>query len=93
MWFGTKGGLSRYDGMSFRNFKRDMNDNHSLGNNFVTCLYEDKKGISGLVRMPECIFIILPARSLLLLTCKVRKTSKSTGLFLQFREIRKDGFG
>ena len=24
MWFGTKGGLSRYDGMSFRNFKRDM---------------------------------------------------------------------
>ena len=44
MWFGTKGGLSRYDGMSFRNFKRDMNDNHSLGNNFVTCLYEDKKG-------------------------------------------------
>lgn len=44
MWFGTKGGLSRYDGMSFRNFKRDMTDNHSLGNNFVTCLYQDNKG-------------------------------------------------
>ena len=44
MWFGTKGGLSRYDGVSFRNFKRNMNDNHSLGNNFITCLYEDKVG-------------------------------------------------
>lgn len=44
MWFGTKGGLSRYDGVSFRNFKRNMNDNHSLGNNFITCLYEDKGG-------------------------------------------------
>ena len=43
MWFGTKGGLSRYDGMSFRNFKREMTDNHSLGNNFVTCLYQDNK--------------------------------------------------
>ena len=44
MWFGTKGGLSRYDGLSFRNFKRDMTDSHSLGNNFVTCLYEDNDG-------------------------------------------------
>ena len=44
MWFGTKGGLSRYDGLSFRNFKRDMTDSHSLGNNFVTCLYEDNQG-------------------------------------------------
>ena len=44
MWFGTKGGLSRYDGLSFRNFKRDMTDRHSLGNNFVTCLYEDNQG-------------------------------------------------
>lgn len=44
MWFGTKGGLSRYDGMSFKNFERDMTDNHSLGNNFVTCLYEDHEG-------------------------------------------------
>lgn len=34
------------------------------------------KGISGLVRMPECIFIILPARSLFLLTCKVRKNTQ-----------------
>lgn len=44
MWFGTKGGLSRYDGLSFRNFKRDMTDSHSLGNNFVTSLYEDNDG-------------------------------------------------
>jgi len=44
MWFGTKGGLNRYDGMLFRNFKHDMTDNHSLGNNFVTCLYQDNNG-------------------------------------------------
>ena len=44
MWFGTKGGLNRYDGMSFRNFKHDTTDNHSLGNNFVTCLYQDNNG-------------------------------------------------
>ena len=30
MWFGTKGGLNRYDGMLFRNFKHDMTDNHSI---------------------------------------------------------------
>lgn len=44
MWFGTKDGLSRYDGLSFTNYKRNINDSCSLGNNFVTCLYEDMKG-------------------------------------------------
>ena len=68
MWFGTKGGLSRYDGMSFRNFKRDMTDNHSLGNNFVTVFIRTIKGISGLVQMPGCIFIILTRRFLFHLT-------------------------
>jgi ligand-binding sensor domain-containing protein len=63
MWFGTKGGLSRYDGMSFRNFKRDMNDNHSLGNNFVTCLYEDKKG-NIWVGTDAGVYIYYPAREI-----------------------------
>lgn len=44
MWFGTKDGLSRYDGLSFSNFTRNLNDGYSLGNNFVTCLYEDRQG-------------------------------------------------
>lgn len=44
MWFGTKDGLNRYDGFSFRKFKYDELNNKSIGNNFVTALYEDKKG-------------------------------------------------
>lgn len=44
MWFGTKDGLNRYDGLSFRNFKHGVNTGRSLGNNFVTSLYEDKEG-------------------------------------------------
>ena len=43
MWFGTKDGLNRYDGFSFRKFKYDELNNKSIGNNFVTALYEDKK--------------------------------------------------
>lgn len=44
MWFGTKDGLNRYDGLLFRQYKYNSNDIHSLGNNFVTSLYEDKEG-------------------------------------------------
>ena len=44
MWFGTKDGLNRYDGVSFKKFKRDVNNERSLGNNFVTALYEDAEG-------------------------------------------------
>ena len=41
MWFGTKDGLNRFDGLSFRIFKKEETD---LGNNFITALYEDKAG-------------------------------------------------
>lgn len=41
MWFGTKDGLNRYDGMSFRVYKKE---NSGLGKNFVTALYEDREG-------------------------------------------------
>lgn len=44
MWFGTKDGLNRYDGTSFREYRYSNADKHCLGNNFVTKLYEDLLG-------------------------------------------------
>lgn len=44
MWLGTKDGLNRYDGSSFRKFKHDGHSERSIGNNFITALYEDVRG-------------------------------------------------
>lgn len=44
MWFGTKDGLNRYDGLSFRKFKHDAANPRSIGNSFITSLYEDFNG-------------------------------------------------
>lgn len=41
MWFGTKDGLNRYDGIAFRVYKKE---NSGLGKNFITALYEDHEG-------------------------------------------------
>ena len=44
MCFGTKDGLNRYDGLSFRKFKHDGRSQQSIGNSFITALYEDAEG-------------------------------------------------
>lgn len=44
LWFGTKDGLNRYDGTSFRQFKYDAANPRSIGNNFITALYQDREG-------------------------------------------------
>jgi len=45
IWFGTKDGLNRFDGYTFKAFRNDPADSGSIGNNFIHCLYEDSKGI------------------------------------------------
>lgn len=42
MWFGTKDGLSRFDGQQFVNFTYNPADKHSIGNNCILSLYETK---------------------------------------------------
>jgi len=44
MWFGTAGGLSKYDGYNFLIYSNDPKDSSSLSNNFVQTIQEDKHG-------------------------------------------------
>lgn len=38
MWFGTKNGISRFDGYQFKNFQFKENAKGVLGNNFIHCI-------------------------------------------------------
>ena len=42
LWFGTKDGLNRFDGYTFKTFRNQPENNKSLGNNFIHSLYADK---------------------------------------------------
>lgn len=44
MWFGTRDGLNRFDGYTFKVFNHNPQDSLSLGNNFVHSLFEDRLG-------------------------------------------------
>ena len=39
MWFGTKDGLNRFDGYSFKTFRNNPLDSSTIGNNFIHCLF------------------------------------------------------
>lgn len=41
MWFGTKDGLNRYDGKTFKIFKHNPREKTGLGNSLIKCLVED----------------------------------------------------
>lgn len=43
LWFGTKDGLNRFDGYSFKIFRNDPDQPGSLGSNFIHSLYEDRQ--------------------------------------------------
>lgn len=44
LWIGTKEGLSRFDGFSFKNYTYHPSDSASLKNNFISNLFEDPHG-------------------------------------------------
>src|SRR5215469_9160668 len=44
MWFGTKGGIARYDGVGFKVFRHAVGDPQSLFNNGISALMFDRGG-------------------------------------------------
>ncbi len=45
MWFGTDGGLNKYDGYNFTVYRHDPKNPYSLSNVTVMSLYEDRSGV------------------------------------------------
>ncbi|WP_207421520.1 ligand-binding sensor domain-containing protein [Desertivirga brevis] len=45
MWIGTKGGLNRFDGYTFKTFRNDKNKFGTIGNNIIVSIDEDKRGM------------------------------------------------
>ena len=44
MWFGTRNGLNRYDGVEFRIYESTYGDTTSISSNFINSLAEDSVG-------------------------------------------------
>ena len=44
LWIGTRGGLNRYDGSSFKVFQNEIGNTNSLNNNSIETLFEDSEG-------------------------------------------------
>ena len=44
MWFGTRNGLNRFDGTTFKIYRNDITDSLSIGSNSILSLFEDRQG-------------------------------------------------
>lgn len=44
LWFATRDGLNRYDGYTFKVFRHDPQNPHSISHNFIRTLFVDSKG-------------------------------------------------
>ncbi len=44
LWFGTKNGLSRYDGYEFHNYENDPSDSTSITGGVITAIHESSNG-------------------------------------------------
>ncbi|MBV5342681.1 histidine kinase, partial [bacterium] len=44
MWFGTKDGLNRFDGIEFKTYRFEKNKSNSLYYNDITCIKPDLSG-------------------------------------------------
>ncbi len=44
MWFGTADGLNRYNGYSFKGYKKEDQNPYSIPGNSIKCIAEDKEG-------------------------------------------------
>ena len=44
MWFGTRDGLNKYDGHSFKTYRFDYRNKNSISNSFIKSLLEDENG-------------------------------------------------
>ncbi|QEC69215.1 response regulator [Panacibacter ginsenosidivorans] len=57
LWFGTTSGLDRFDGYSFKIFRKQSNDSTSLTDSHINALYELPDGKMWVVtRAPACIY-------------------------------------
>lgn len=45
MWIGSRGGLNRFDGYTFKTYRNKKNKFGNIGNNIVVSIAEDKKGM------------------------------------------------
>lgn len=45
LWFGTKDGLDRFDGYTFKIFRNDPDDERSIGSNFIHALFVDSNDV------------------------------------------------